>query len=157
MTSNRPDTPKHADLSAAAGTDTVGGNEDALETLAQLQSATQTGPRPHPVLERLSKSRVTQWLGRLLLPRGDNKAGFYHFTFQDFLAARRLADIQRERVFEVLCERADTAAWRGPLSFLVASELANSRVYNVFCWLLCILIIGLDLVLLARSIFPGPA
>ncbi|OXR48758.1 hypothetical protein PuT2_10880 [Pusillimonas sp. T2] len=74
MTSNRPDTPKHADLSAAAGTDTVGSNEDALETLAQLQSATQTGPKPHPVLERLSKSRLTQWLGRLLLPRSDDPA-----------------------------------------------------------------------------------
>jgi hypothetical protein len=30
----------------------------------------------------------------LLLSRGDNKAGFYHFTFQDFLAARRLGDVE---------------------------------------------------------------
>ncbi len=37
----------------------------------------------------------------------------------------------------------------------VMGELANSRRYNAFCWLLCILIIGLDVVLLARGIFPG--
>jgi len=68
-------------------------------------------------------------LGRsgLLLPRGDKKAGFYHFTFQDFLAARRLADVERERLFEVFCQRAETADWRGTLSFLFAGELANSR------------------------------
>ena len=63
----------------------------------------------------------------LLLSRGDQKAGYYHFTFQDFLAARRLADIQRERLFEIFCERAETTEWRNTLSFLFSSELANSR------------------------------
>ena len=63
----------------------------------------------------------------LLLSRGDKKAGYYHFTFQDFLAARRLADIERERLFDVFCERAETPEWRNTLSFLFSSELANSR------------------------------
>jgi hypothetical protein len=63
----------------------------------------------------------------LLLSRGDRKAGFYHFTFQDFLAARRLADTERERLFEVFCERAETPEWRNTLSFVFGSELANSR------------------------------
>ncbi|MBL7040093.1 MAG: SUMF1/EgtB/PvdO family nonheme iron enzyme [Pirellulaceae bacterium] len=63
----------------------------------------------------------------LLLSRGDKKAGFYHFTFQDFLAARRLVDVERDRLFDVFCERAETAEWRNTLSFLFGSELANSR------------------------------
>jgi len=63
----------------------------------------------------------------LLLSRGDRKAGFYHFTFQDFLAARRLTDIERDRMFEVFCKCAETAEWRNTLSFLFSSELANSR------------------------------
>jgi hypothetical protein len=63
----------------------------------------------------------------LLLSRGEKKAGFYHFTFQDFLAARRLADVQRRRLFKVFCERAETAEWRSTLSFLFSSELAGSR------------------------------
>ncbi|MEX1028202.1 MAG: SUMF1/EgtB/PvdO family nonheme iron enzyme [Candidatus Paceibacterota bacterium] len=63
----------------------------------------------------------------LLLSRGDKKAGYYHFTFQDFLAARRLADIERERLFATFCERAETKEWRNTLSFLFSSELATSR------------------------------
>lgn len=62
----------------------------------------------------------------LLLSRGDKTASFYHLTFQDFLAARRLADVERARLFEVFCERAETAEWRGTLSFLFGSELAGS-------------------------------
>lgn len=63
----------------------------------------------------------------LLLSRSDNKAAFYHFTFQDYLAARRMGDIDRLRLFEVFCERAETKEWRSTLSFLFSSELANSR------------------------------
>lgn len=63
----------------------------------------------------------------LLLSRGEKKAGFYHYTFQDFLAARRLADIQRDRLFDIFCERAETKEWRNTLSFLFSGELAGSR------------------------------
>jgi hypothetical protein len=73
-----------------------------------------------------TRDELLQFSG-LLLSRGDKKAGFYHFTFQDFLAARRLADVERDRLFEVFCERAETAEWHNTLSFLFASELANSR------------------------------
>jgi len=38
-----------------------------------------------------------------------------------------LADVERDRLFEAFCERAETAEWRNTLSFLFSSELANSR------------------------------
>ncbi len=37
----------------------------------------------------------------------------------------------------------------------VMGDLANSRRYSVFCWLLCLLIIALDLALLATGFLPG--
>ena len=62
----------------------------------------------------------------LLLGRGDDQASFYHLTIQDFLAARRLADVERASLFEVFCERAGTPEWRNTLSFVFGSELAGS-------------------------------
>ncbi len=61
----------------------------------------------------------------LLLPRGENHAGFYHFTFQDFLAAQRLLDVCEEGLFEVFWERGETPEWRGTLSFVLGSQLAK--------------------------------
>jgi len=62
----------------------------------------------------------------LLLPRGDRRAGFYHLSIQEFLAAQRLLDVEGDRLFEVFRARAAIAEWRNTLSFLFASQLGRS-------------------------------
>jgi hypothetical protein len=48
----------------------------------------------------------------LLLPRGDRRAAFYHLSFQEFLAAQRILDVECDRLLEVFIERAAAAEWR---------------------------------------------
>ena len=62
----------------------------------------------------------------LLLPREGNRAGFYHLSFQEFLAAERIGDLEEERLFEVFVTRAGFAEWQNTLSFLFGSRLTKS-------------------------------
>ena len=62
----------------------------------------------------------------LLLPLDSRRASFYHLSFQEFLAAERMADVDRDRLLEVLRERGGQAEWRNTLSFLYGSQLANN-------------------------------
>ena len=62
----------------------------------------------------------------LLLPRQDRRAGFYHLSFQDFLAAQRLLDLESDRLADVFRERAVAPEWRPALSFVFGSLLAKS-------------------------------
>jgi len=62
----------------------------------------------------------------LLLPRWDRRAGFYHLSFQDFLAAQRLVDVERDRLADAVRKRAAVAEWRPALSFTFGSLLATS-------------------------------
>jgi hypothetical protein len=61
----------------------------------------------------------------LFLPRGDNRAGFYHFTFQDFFAAQRLLDLRGDSLFEEFLRRGAVPEWRNTLSFVLGSQLAK--------------------------------
>ncbi|MCY2966732.1 MAG: SUMF1/EgtB/PvdO family nonheme iron enzyme, partial [Planctomycetota bacterium] len=61
----------------------------------------------------------------LLLPQGDQRAGFYHLTIQDYLAAQRLLDVCEERLVEVFRERGSAPEWRSTLSFVFGSQLAK--------------------------------
>lgn len=62
----------------------------------------------------------------LLLPRDDRRAGFYHLSFQDFLVAERLADLDSARLPEVFEARAAAPEWRPALSFAFGSVLARN-------------------------------
>lgn len=62
----------------------------------------------------------------LLLPRADKWAGFYHLSFQEFLAAQRILDVDGDRLFEVMVERSAMPEWRNTLSFVFASQLGQS-------------------------------
>lgn len=61
----------------------------------------------------------------LLLPREHNRAGFYHFTFQDFLGAQRLLDVRENELFEVFRERGQALEWRSTLTFVFGAQLAR--------------------------------
>jgi formylglycine-generating enzyme required for sulfatase activity len=56
----------------------------------------------------------------LFLGRGDGTAGFYHLSFQEFLAGQRLADVEDD-LLPVFLERAETPEWHNTLSLLFAS------------------------------------
>ena len=53
----------------------------------------------------------------LLLPRGEGRCGFYHLSFQEFLAALRLRAID-ENPHDTLTRHATTRAWHRTLAFL---------------------------------------
>jgi hypothetical protein len=60
----------------------------------------------------------------LLVPRANERAAFYHLSFQEFLAAQRLTrtadDVER-----VFCEHRAVPKWRAMLLFLFAAQIAN--------------------------------
>ncbi len=62
----------------------------------------------------------------LLLPRDGGRAGFYHLSFQEFLAAERIGDLDDERLFEVFVGRGAVPEWQNTLSFLFGTRLVKS-------------------------------
>ncbi len=62
----------------------------------------------------------------LLLPRPDRRAGFYHLSFQDFLSAQRLLDLQQDSLLEMFQSRAEAPEWRQCLSFVFGGLLARN-------------------------------
>ncbi len=62
----------------------------------------------------------------ILLPQGEQRAGFYHFTFQDFLAGQWLQDAESERLLPTFRERAAVDEWHNTLSFVFSALLARS-------------------------------
>ncbi len=73
-------------------------------------------------LQKLSASEAREELlsqSGLLLPQGDDRrASFYHFTFQDFLAAERLYDLHADHLSDVFQKRGEFAEWRKALALL---------------------------------------
>jgi Sulfatase-modifying factor enzyme 1/TIR domain len=61
----------------------------------------------------------------LLLPRPNERAAFYHLSFQEFLAAQRIARGSERRVIEVINARVAVSEWRPTLLFLFAAQLFN--------------------------------
>ena len=63
----------------------------------------------------------------LFLGRGDGRAGFFHFSFQEFLAGLRLADLE-EDLAKVFSERASSPEWHNTLSLLFAGQSRERAV-----------------------------
>ena len=63
----------------------------------------------------------------LLLPSGDEKGSFYHFSIQEFLAAQRLWDqaSEHKQLVRLFCERSKMAEWHNTLSFLFGTVLGK--------------------------------
>ena len=57
------------------------------------------------------------------MPRPNDRAAFYHLSFQEFLAAQRIARTPGD-VEKVFRERSDVSEWRPTLLFLFAAQIA---------------------------------
>jgi hypothetical protein len=64
----------------------------------------------------------------LLVSRGDDRASFYHLSFQEFLAAERLfisKGWERDSLAALMLQRGASAGWRNTLSFLFGSVVTK--------------------------------
>jgi formylglycine-generating enzyme required for sulfatase activity len=59
----------------------------------------------------------------LLLPRPSERAAFYHLSFQEFLAAQRIARRGERRVTDAIESRSAVPEWRPTLLFLFAAQV----------------------------------
>jgi len=71
----------------------------------------------------------------LILPKGDQKAGFYHLSIQEFLAAQRMLALEGRSLAGPFHERADTPEWRNTLTFvfgwLLGTTTTRDRAINL--------------------------
>jgi len=88
----------------------------------------------------------------LLLPRGEERAGFYHLSFQEYLAAERL-EVLRTDLSSCLREHAATAEWRRTLMFLFCA-VADTRPQSALDAVRDVLLPELDLDALQQD--PNP-
>jgi len=97
--------------------------EHILADYAELNPATEAG-------NTAAAQRRDELLARsgLLLGRGPGKAGFYHFSFQEFLAAEHLSRTRREPDWfdTVVAARAPVPEWRPTLGFLFGRMLERN-------------------------------
>ncbi len=95
-----------------------------LQVFAELNPAYESG-----VVEPAIRREDLLNRSGLLLPRPGDKAAFYHLSFQEHLAAERIARTSRdgralERVFR---DRWGVPEWRPTLLFLFAAQIFNYR------------------------------
>ncbi|QLH38173.1 MAG: SUMF1/EgtB/PvdO family nonheme iron enzyme [Defluviicoccus sp.] len=96
-----------------------------LARFAELNPATESG-------QTAIADRREDLLNRsgLLMPRPNDRAMFYHLSFQEFLAAQRLARLARlagraNDVEDVFRERRSIPEWRSTLLFLFAAQIVD--------------------------------
>ena len=109
------------DRPSPAAQTTEGEIDRMLAAYQEASSYTETGFR------QVSEARE-QLLSEsgLLLPLEEQRASFYHLSFQEYLAAERIADVEHDRLPTVFRNRSVNPAWRNTLSFLFGSQLARS-------------------------------
>ncbi len=96
---------------------------DEIDRLLQHYQDHRPGTELHKLNARDTREELLSQSG-LLLPQGDDRrAAFYHFTFQDFLAAERLYDLHAEKLADVFRRRGDFAEWRKALGLLYGALL----------------------------------
>ena len=93
--------------------------EQILARFAELNPALEKGQ----VDSALRREELLTRSG-LLLPRPNDRAAFYHLSFQEFLAAQRIVRVANN-LDSVFSERGPTAEWRSTLLFLFAAQIFN--------------------------------
>ena len=90
----------------------------------------------------------------LLLPRGEELAGFYHFSFQEYLAAERL-EVLRTDLSTCLRERGAIPEWRRTLMFLFCA-VADTRPQSALNAVREVLLPQLEMGALQQNPTPAP-
>lgn len=126
--------------------------ERLLRAFARLEPAYEAG-RVEPAVQR--EELLTR--SGLLLPRPEARAAFYHLSFQEFLAAERIARTSDDRaaVEQVFRARRDVPEWRPTLLFLFAAQIFNYR--NITWGLELLTLLAADLERSAVESNPAPA
>jgi hypothetical protein len=93
--------------------------EQILARFAELNPALEKGQ----VDSALRREELLTRSG-LLLPRPNERAAFYHLSFQEFLAAQRIARVGND-LESVFRARGPVAEWRSTLLFLFAAQVFN--------------------------------
>ena len=97
--------------------------ERLLAAFAKLNPAYENG-RVQPAIQR--EDLLTH--SGLLLPKPGGRAAFYHLSFQEFLAAERIARTHDSPALEqVFRARGAVPGWRTTLWFLFAAQVFNYR------------------------------
>jgi hypothetical protein len=98
--------------------------ERLLRAFARLNPAYEQG-RVEPAVQR--EELLTR--SGLLLPRPDGRAAFYHLSFQEYLAAERIARGAEDRAAleRVFRQRGPVPEWRPTLLFLFAAGVFQYR------------------------------
>jgi hypothetical protein len=68
----------------------------------------------------------------LFLPQGEQQAGFYHLTIQDFFAAERLFEQHEQDLRGLFLQRGEVPAWRSTLHFLSGALARKPQRMNAF-------------------------
>ena len=100
--------------------DQLGRDRTAAGPLRRAEPRLRDAARWRPAVRR--EELLTR--SGLLLPRPNERAAFYHLSFQEFLAAQRLARTAGRRRAGVPRARR-VAEWRATLLFLFAAQIAN--------------------------------
>ena len=91
-----------------------------------LQAYRQESPETESGMDNavLTREELLSLTG-LLLPRGGNRAAFYHLSFQEFLAAERLLDLELEGegLYNIYIDRAPLNEWHPTLAFIFGGLL----------------------------------
>jgi len=96
---------------------------DEIDRMLQYYQDNRPGSELHKLHAHQAREDLLSQSG-LLLPQGDDRrAAFYHFTFQDFLAAERLYDLHADKLAEVFQRRGEFAEWRKALGLLYGALL----------------------------------
>ena len=91
---------------------------DEIDRMLKHYQANRPGSEIEKMSARDAREELLSQSG-LLLPQGDSqRAAFYHFTCQDFLAAQRLYDLQGNQVTDVFQKRGQFEEWRKALGLL---------------------------------------
>ncbi|MBX3746549.1 MAG: SUMF1/EgtB/PvdO family nonheme iron enzyme [Verrucomicrobiae bacterium] len=128
---------RHRLAAIAHGMHTGQGLDETRETpearatareIDRLLQADQQADYREPGFRRVNEARdrLLSESG-LLLPVESDGAEFHHFSFQEFFAAERIADVDEARLAAVFRERGERPEWRNTLSFLFGNQLAGNR------------------------------
>ena len=95
---------------------------DEIDRMLRDNDVHRLGTELYKIKAEGSREELLSQSG-LLLPQGDRRAAFFHFTIQDFLAAERIYDKHLEELNLIFNRYGDSAEWRKGLGMCFGALL----------------------------------